>query len=122
MVVRWSDVAFLESKKEKEKERKKKRKEKGNEKRKGGNTVENGSLEKISISIFDVWRGRGRKKELEKEAVIQVRRSVCESSGNLHLKELEDTLGRYGVPGVPFRRLFLFSRNFLGTENGLKRN
>ena len=45
-------------------------------------------------------------------AVIQVRRSVCESSGNLHLKDLEDTLGSYGVP-VAFRCLFLFSRNFL---------
>lgn len=68
----------------------------------------------ISISIFNVWgEGEGRRRRLEKEAVIQVRRSVCESSGNLHLKELEDALGSYGVPGVPFRRLFLFSRNFL---------
>lgn len=101
------------------KERKERKKRKKNETKKGANTVENGSLEKrfrfrFRYSTFGGGgEGRRRRRRLEKEAVIQVRRSVCESSGNLHLKELEDALGSYGVPGVPFRRLFLFSRNFL---------
>lgn len=55
--------------------------------------------------------------------VIQVRCSVCESSGNLHLKDLEDTLGSYGTGRVS-PLVFIFSQfpRRGRTGSGLKRN